>query len=244
MVASMAGLLAQTGQQRDELVATVAEAGVFRAEHALHQAANLGEQAAADQVAVGVVDLLEVVEVDEQQAELVAAIGCRDRDLFVQQGVEVARVEEAGAVVGDGELVDQLDRARVLDGDGGVVAENAEEGDGVLAHQVELAVEELDDAESLVSGADRDAGDGLDVQLGMCAEKALHCVSRETSGTTSGLPVAATQPATPSPIGMRRSFRLSCVFADSDGIVELLGLARPPSAWTSARARRTGPSFP
>ena len=71
------GLLAQTGQQRDELVAAVAEAGVLRPQHALHQAANLGEQAAADQVAVGVVDLLEVVEVDEQQAELVVAIGRR-----------------------------------------------------------------------------------------------------------------------------------------------------------------------
>ena len=66
------GLLAQAGQQRDELVAAVAEAGVVGAEDALHQAADLGEQAAADEVAVGVVDLLEAVEVDEEQAELVA----------------------------------------------------------------------------------------------------------------------------------------------------------------------------
>ena len=56
----------------------------------------------------------------------------------------------------------------------------------------------------------------------MGAEKALHWVSRETSGTTSVLPVAATQPATPSPIGMRRSSEALGVFADGDGVVELL----------------------
>src|ERR1019366_8238522 len=69
------GLLAQARQQRDELVASVAEAQVVRPENPLHQAANLGEQAASDQMAVRIVDLFEVVEVDEEQAELVAAVG-------------------------------------------------------------------------------------------------------------------------------------------------------------------------
>ena len=43
---------------------------------------------------------------------------------------------------------------------------------------------------------------------GWAREKACHWVSRETSGTTRGLPVEATHPATPSPSGTRRPFRL------------------------------------
>ena len=156
------GLLFQAWEQGDELVAAVSEAGVCGAEGAAHEAADLGQQAAADEVAVGVVDLLEVVEVDEEQAEACLGDGCGELDLLVQQGVEVAGVEEAGAVVGDGELVDELDRAGILDGDGGVVAEDAQEGDGVLALQVELGVEELDDAEGFLSGTNGDAGDGAD----------------------------------------------------------------------------------
>src|SRR6185369_3641850 len=103
-------------------------------------------------------DGLEAVEVDEEKAELLA-LG----HLLVEHGVEVAGVEEAGAVVGDGELLDEGDGAVVLDGDGGVVAEDAEEGDRVLGEEIELAVEELDDAEGLVAGADGHASDGLDV---------------------------------------------------------------------------------
>ena len=71
------GLLFQAGEQGDELVAAVAEAGVCGAEGAPHEAADLGQQAAADEVAVGVVDLLEVVEVDEEQAEAGLAVGLR-----------------------------------------------------------------------------------------------------------------------------------------------------------------------
>src|SRR5208283_1642530 len=56
------GLLFQAGEQGDELVAAVAEAGVGGAEGAPHEAADLGQQAASDEVAVGVVDQLEVVE--------------------------------------------------------------------------------------------------------------------------------------------------------------------------------------
>ena len=66
----------------------------------------------------------------------------------------MAGVEEAGAVVGDAEVVNELDVAGVFEGDGGVVAENAQEGDRGLGHQVELAVVELEDAEDALAVAD------------------------------------------------------------------------------------------
>ena len=46
----------------------------------------------------------------------------------------MARVEEAGTVVGDGELLDAGDVVRVFDGDGGVVGEDVQKGDGVVGH--------------------------------------------------------------------------------------------------------------
>src|SRR6185312_6544492 len=161
------GLLVHAGQQRDEFVTAITDAGVGGAQGALHHAADFREQAAADKVAMRVVDLLEAVEVKEEQAELVRGILAMLGQLLVEQRVEMARVEQAGAIVGDGELVDALDGAGVLDGDGGVVAEQAQKADGILAQQIELAVEQLNDAEGLVAGAYRHARDGLDVELGM-----------------------------------------------------------------------------
>ena len=134
--------------------------------------------------------------------------------------------------------------AGVLDGDGGVVAEDAQEGDGVLAHQVELAVEQLDDAEGLVAGAHRDAGDGLDVELGMGAgeggplgvERDVGHDQRVAGGGDPAGDAFAERDA--------QALEALGVFADGDGVVELAGAPRRPSAWTSAPARRTGPSCP
>jgi hypothetical protein len=118
-----------------------------------------------------------VVEVHEEEAEVrlgdgddagVSGGGVGDH-LLLEEGVEVAGVEEAGAVVGDAEVVDELDVAGVFEGDGGVVAEDAEEGEGGLGKEVELAVVELEDAEDAGAVADGKAGDGLEVELGMLA---------------------------------------------------------------------------
>ena len=48
--------------------------------------------------------------------------------------VEMAHVVEAGGVVGDGELLDARHVARIFNGDGGVVGQNVQEGDGVVGH--------------------------------------------------------------------------------------------------------------
>jgi hypothetical protein len=99
-----------------------------------------------------------VVEVHEEKAEV--GLGDGDdagvggwSDFLLEQGVEVTGVEEAGAVVGDAEVVDELDVAGVFEGDGGVVAEDAEEGDRGLGHEVELGVVELEDAEDALAEA-------------------------------------------------------------------------------------------
>ena len=89
---------------------------------------------------VRIVHAFEVVEVEEQQAELqphrhyprIAGFG----DLFFEQCVQVPRVEQAGAVIRDAEVLDQVDVARILQGDGGIVAEHAQKGDGRVGQQV------------------------------------------------------------------------------------------------------------
>jgi ethanolamine utilization microcompartment shell protein EutS len=90
---------------------------------------------------MGIVDGLEPIKIDEEKAELGALAY-----LLFEHGVEVAGVEEASAIVGDGEFLDKSHGAVVLDGDCGVVAEDAKERDGVLRQEIKLAVEELDDA--------------------------------------------------------------------------------------------------
>ena len=58
----------------------------------------------------------------------------------------MAHVEEAGGVVGDGELLDARHVVRILDGDGGVVGEDVQEGDGVIVELAGVRIEDLDDA--------------------------------------------------------------------------------------------------
>ena len=69
---------------------------------------------------------------------------------LLQHGVEMPRIEQAGDVVGDGELLDQRHRSGILNRNCGIVAEDAQERDRILRQQVELAVQQLDDAKRLV----------------------------------------------------------------------------------------------
>ena len=143
------GCLPVWGKQRDELIAAVAEGVVDEAEAVLDGAADFSEQAAADEVAVVVVDQLEAVEIEEEDAELVAEAGGAV-DLGLDGVVEMARVVEAGAVVGDGEFLDLLDGAGVVDGDGGIVGQGLQEHELIVAEAGHIDVDELDDAENLV----------------------------------------------------------------------------------------------
>ena len=152
-------------KQDDELIAAVAEGVVDEAEVVLDGAADFGEQAAADEVAAVVIDQLEVVEIEEDDAELVAEAGGAV-DLGFDAVVEVARVVEAGAVVGDGEFLDLFDGAGVVDGDGGVVGHGLQEHELIFAEAAGFDVDELDDAEDAVLGGERDAEDGAGLPAG------------------------------------------------------------------------------
>jgi hypothetical protein len=78
----------------------------------------------------------------------------------------VAGVVQAGAVVGDGQFLDLLDGARVIDGDGGVVAQRVQEEHLLLDEGLDRAIDELDDAQHPLLRFQRHADDGARLPLG------------------------------------------------------------------------------
>ena len=84
-------------QQHGELVTAGAARNVVRAQVIGQEDADPLEQAVAHLVSVGVVDLFEVVDVDDQHRELAArARALRAADLFLEALLEVAAVPEPG----------------------------------------------------------------------------------------------------------------------------------------------------
>jgi hypothetical protein len=78
----------------------------------LHHPGGFDEEFASHQVPVGVVHRFEVVEVEKEDAEGLAAIGpCK---FAFQRLVEVARVVEAGEVIEVDEVLGLLDAVRVV----------------------------------------------------------------------------------------------------------------------------------
>ena len=136
----------------------------------------------------------------------------------------MAGVEEASAIVSDGELVDEGDGTGVADGDGGVITEDAEEGDGVFREEVELGVEELDDAESAGAGADGDAGDGLDVEIGMGFGELGPVGVQGDVGDDERVAGGGDPAGDAGAEGDAEAGERGGVFPDGDGVVELLGL--------------------
>jgi hypothetical protein len=119
----------------------------------LHHLTDFGEQLGADQVAVRVVDGLEMIEVDEHERKFVA-VALRAVDLRLQNEIQVPRVVQAGAIVGDGELVDALHVARVFQGDGGEIRQGFEQRQVALLKSLPAhAVDQLDDAEAMFAEA-------------------------------------------------------------------------------------------
>ena len=92
-----------SGQQHDELLAAVARDDVHRALLPLEQAGELLEHPVAHQVAVGVVDLLEVVDVDHHAGEHGGVPGGAVH-LLLQLLHQRAAVEAVGERIGLGQL--------------------------------------------------------------------------------------------------------------------------------------------
>jgi hypothetical protein len=94
---------ARAGQHRGELFAAIARGQVAGAAHVLaDHVADAGQEAVAGLVTEAVVQRLEAVEVDHQQAQRRGVAQCAV-PLLVQRGVELAPVGQAGQGVGAGQ---------------------------------------------------------------------------------------------------------------------------------------------
>ena len=155
-------LQAVAGEDQHELVAAVArQRRALVGDGPAQQVADLAQDLAAGEVAVPVVDVLEVVEVEEDDAA-VAAVARDPGELLRQAQVQVALVVEAGQAVALGDLVRAPRVEQVLDRDRGVVGEDLEEPPVLLAEPAGPgAVDELEDAADRGLDADRHAEHGL-----------------------------------------------------------------------------------
>ena len=105
-----------------------------------------------------VVDQLEAVQVKEYQAQRQPQAAA-PLQLPAQNLVKVTHVVEAGRVIGDGQLLNPGHVARVLDGDGGVIGQNVQEGDGIVGDLIGARVEDLDGAVRSLASAQRKGDD-------------------------------------------------------------------------------------
>ena len=117
---------------------------------------HLGEHTAADQMPVFVVHLLEIVQVDKDQAEL-SLEAPRPFNLRLHLLVKVTHVEQSRAFVGDGQLLNTLHRARILNGDRRVVAQHMQKRNRIVAQRVQAAVDKLDDSQRTQARTQRHA---------------------------------------------------------------------------------------
>ena len=137
--------LSRLGKQHDKLVAAISECVVDESQVRLDHESDLVQQFASDEMSVGIVDRLEVVEVDEDDAEFVVET-MRAIDLGFERLIQMASVVQAGAIVGDRELLDFLNSSGILDSDRGIVAQRVEEEHLVIGKALHGAVDELDHA--------------------------------------------------------------------------------------------------
>ena len=118
-------LLVGAGEQQDELVAAVAGDLVVRPQLALQRAGDAAQQLVAGGVALGVVDALEVVEVEDHGAERVA-VAAGAGDLLADAQLHRAVVEDARERVGAGDVLDVLVGLGVAAGERGQAGDRLE----------------------------------------------------------------------------------------------------------------------
>src|SRR5205823_11447685 len=102
-------------QQDHKLIAAIAEGKVDQPQVRLDEVPDLRQQLRSYQVAVRVVHRLEVVQVNEDDAELMPE-SRRAVDFRFQRFVQMPRVVQAGAVICDGQLLNALYRLGVFNG--------------------------------------------------------------------------------------------------------------------------------
>jgi hypothetical protein len=112
-------------------------------------------------MAVRIVDLLEMIQVDEDQRKLVV-ISLRTVDFRLEDEAHVPGVVEAGAIVGDGQFMNSFYVPGILKGDGRKVGKSFEQLEVAIVKTFRAeAIDEFDDAEAGVAEFDRNGDDGL-----------------------------------------------------------------------------------
>ena len=112
----------RAGQEHGELLAAHARRRVDPAQVAAQQLGERPQRLVAGGVPAAVVDALEVVEVGEEERQR-GVEPARAGDLALERLDEAAAVDEAGELVGDGLLADDLVQACVLERDRGLRGE-------------------------------------------------------------------------------------------------------------------------
>src|ERR1700691_1878654 len=97
-------------QQHDKFVSAIAEREVDQTALVLHGCADLRKQPGANQMTVGVVDVLEVVKVDKDQRKL-KGVAVRAINLSIQHEIQMPGIVETCAVIRNREFVDSLNRS-------------------------------------------------------------------------------------------------------------------------------------
>ena len=142
------------GQNDHELVAAVAASHVRPAQDLLQPLADRGQDAVAAQVAMAIVDPLEVVDVEEHERDRVAG-AARAGELHVEDLDAVRAVVTPGQRVLDAVVTDVREELRVANGD---CEQRGGSPDG-LAHRVVLRPDrQADDARDRVADDHGEAG--------------------------------------------------------------------------------------
>src|ERR1700679_3688754 len=105
-------------------------------------------------MSVLVVDELEAVEIEKGETERKCGVKT-DVEFTAERVIEMTHVVEACGVVCDSELLDARVIVGVFDGDGGVIGEDMQEGDGVVIHLPGARIENFNDSEGAGASLER-----------------------------------------------------------------------------------------
>src|SRR5580700_5646197 len=118
-------------------------------------------------MAVGVVHLLEMIEIDEHQRELII-VALRTVNFRLEDEAHVAGVVETRAIVGDGQFVNSLHVPGIFERDGRKVGKSFEKLEVALVKTFWAeAIDQLNDSEASVAEFNRDGNDRLRFGLGL-----------------------------------------------------------------------------